>query len=83
MKRFAFLFLLLVPILVFAEGGLPDKPYIYVDGKAEIEKPADIMIVRFDIVGRAPQQPNANEEVQTKANKILGFSRIARSATTT
>ena len=73
MKRFAFLFLLLVPILVFAEGGLPDKPYIYVDGKAEIEKPADIMIVRFDIVGRAPQQPNANEEVQTKANKIFGL----------
>ena len=73
MKRFAFLFLLLVPILVFAEGGLPDRPYIYVDGKAEIEKPADIMIVRFDIVGRAPQQPKANEEVQTKANKIFGL----------
>jgi uncharacterized protein YggE len=73
MKPFAFLFLLLVPILVFAEGGLPDRPYIYVDGKAEIEKPADIMIVRFDIVGRAPQQPKANEEVQTKANKIFGL----------
>ena len=73
MNRFAFLFLLLVPILVFAEGGLPDRPYIYVDGKAEIEKPADIMIVRFDIVGRAPQQPKANEEVQTKANKIFGL----------
>jgi len=73
MKPFAFLFLLLVPILVFAEGGLPDRPYIYVDGKAEIEKPADIMIVRFDIVGRAPQQPKANEDVQTKANKIFGL----------
>src|SRR3954470_24013491 len=59
MKRFAFLFLLFVPILVFAEGGLPDRPYIYVEGKAEIEKPADIMIVRFDIVGRGPQQPKA------------------------
>jgi uncharacterized protein YggE len=73
MKPFAFLFLLLVPILVFAEGGLPDRPYIYVEGKAEIEKTADIMIVRFDIVGRAPQQPKANEEVQTKANKIFGL----------
>jgi hypothetical protein len=38
MKRFLFLSLLLVPILVFAQGGLPDKPYIYVEGKGRDRK---------------------------------------------
>ena len=56
---------------LFAEGGLPDKPYIYVEGKTEIEKPADMMTLRFNVVARAPQQPKANEEVQTQANKIF------------
>jgi hypothetical protein len=44
------------------------QTYIYVEGKAEIEKPADMMTLRFDLVGRAPQQPKANEDVQAKAN---------------
>jgi uncharacterized protein YggE len=70
MKRFLFP-LLILPISVFAEGGLPDKPYIYVEGKAEIKKPADLVTMRFDLVGRAPDQPKANEDVQSKANKIF------------
>jgi len=73
MKRFLFLPLLLLPIAVFAEGGLPDKPYIYVEGKAEVKKPADLVIMRFDLVGRAPDQPKANADVQSKANKIFGM----------
>jgi uncharacterized protein len=73
MKRFLFFPLLILPISVFAQGGLPDKPYIYVEGKAEIEKRADMMTLRFDLVGRAPQQPKANEDVQTKANKIFAL----------
>lgn len=73
MRRVAFLSLLLVPISVLADGGLPDKPYIYVEGKADVEKPADMITMRFDIVGRAPQQPKANEEVQTRANKIFAL----------
>jgi uncharacterized protein YggE len=72
MKRFLFS-LLLLPILAFAQGGLPDKPYIYVEGKAEIQKPADIVTLRFDVVGRAPDQAKANEEVQSKANKIFAL----------
>ncbi len=72
MKRFLFP-LLLVPILAFAQGGLPDKPYIYVEGKAEIEKTADMTTLRFDLVGRAPEQPKANQEVQLKANKIFAL----------
>ena len=50
------------PSLVLAEGGLPDKPYIYVEGTAEIQKPADIVTLRFEIVCRAPNQPKANDQ---------------------
>jgi len=39
---------LCLPLSLFAQGGLPDKPYIYVEGKAEIEKPADMVTLRFD-----------------------------------
>jgi uncharacterized protein YggE len=72
MKYFV-LSLLSLPLLAFAEGGLPDKPYIYVEGKAEIKKPADIVTLRFELVGRAPDQPKANADVQSKANKIFGL----------
>lgn len=73
MKRFLFLPLLVLPIAAFAEGGLPDKPYIYVEGKAEVKKPADLVTMRFELVGRAPDQPKANADVQSKANKILAL----------
>jgi uncharacterized protein YggE len=74
MKRFLlFLPLLILPISLFAGGGLPDKPYIYVEGKAEVKKPADLVTMRFDLVGRAPDQPKANEDVQSKANKIFAL----------
>src|SRR5947207_3445802 len=72
MRRLLFL-VIIVPTSVFAEGGLPDKPYIYVEGKAEIEKPADMMTLRFDLVARAPEQVKANQDVQTKANKIFAL----------
>src|SRR5436853_623957 len=72
MKRLLFLPFVL-PLSVFAADGLPDKPYIYVEGKAEVKKPADIVTMRFDLVGRAPEQPKANEEVQSKANKIFAM----------
>ena len=70
MKRFL-LPLVILPISAFAQGGLPDKPYIYVEGKAEMKKSADIVTLRFDLVGRAPEQPKANTDVQSKAVKIL------------
>src|SRR6266404_5675506 len=73
MKRLFFSSLLIFPLSVFAEGGLPDKPYIYVQGKAEIQKPADIVTLKFDLVGRAPDQSKANEDVQSKANKIFAL----------
>ena len=71
MRRSLLFPLLILPISVFAEGGLPDKPYIYVMGSAEIEKPADMMTLRFDLVGRASEQSKANRDVQANANKIF------------
>lgn len=73
MKRLLFISLSVFPACVFASGGLPDKPYIYVEGKAEVEKPADMMTLRFQLVGRAAQQSKANEEVQATANKIFAL----------
>jgi uncharacterized protein YggE len=64
---------LALPLPLLADGGLPDKPYIYVEGKAEIEKPADVVTLRFDLAARNPDQAKANQEVQAKANKIFAL----------
>ncbi len=80
MKRLLFFSLLILPISLFAEGGLPDKPYIYVEGTAEIQKAADMVTLRFDVVGRAPDQSKANQDVQTKANKIFDLLKNAKIA---
>ena len=69
MKRFLFA-LLILPISAFADGGLPTQPYIYVEGKAEIEKPADMVTLRFDLVARNADQAKANQEVQAKAPRF-------------
>ena len=73
MKKLVLLAFASVPLSVLAQGGLPDKPYIYVEGRAEIEKPADMVTLRFDVVARNPDQVKANQEVQAKANKIFAL----------
>src|ERR1700693_1313739 len=77
MKRFLFP-LLIFPLTALAEGGLPDKPYIYVKGMAGDEKPADIVILRFDLVARAPDQPRANADVQARSAKVFGLLRARK-----
>jgi uncharacterized protein YggE len=62
-----------LPGILLADGGLPNQPYIYVVGWAGIEKPADIVTLRFELVARAPDQAKANEEVQAKAAKIFAL----------
>lgn len=69
--KILFLALLSLPGILLAEGGLPNEPYIYVEGKAEIEKPAELVTLRFDLVARNADQVQANQEVQAKASKIL------------
>lgn len=73
MKKLVLLTCVSLPLSLFAQGGLPDKPYIYVEGKAEIEKSADVVTLRFDVVARNPDQNKANQEVQAKANKIFAL----------
>ena len=70
MKRLFFLFVA-IPISIFAEGGLPDKPYIYVEGIAEIQKPADTVSLGFELVFRAPDQIKANEKLEAGATKVF------------
>lgn len=73
MKKLVLLALASFPLSDLAQTGLPDKPYIYVEGKAEIEKPADMVTLRFELVARNPDQAKANQEVQAKANKIFAL----------
>lgn len=64
---------LALPVPLLADGGLPSQPYIYVEGRAEIQKPADMVTLRFDLVARNVEQTKANQEVQTKASRILAL----------
>jgi len=66
------LFLALYPLCLFADG-LPNQPYIYVEGKAQVEKPADMVTLRFDVYGHNADRAKANEEVQAKAIKVLAL----------
>jgi uncharacterized protein YggE len=73
MKKLLLLVLASLPLSVLAQGGLPDKPYIYVEGKGEIEKPADMVTLRFDLVARDAEQAKANADVQAKAASIFAL----------
>jgi uncharacterized protein YggE len=70
MKTLLFL-LLSLPLSVFAEGGLPNQPYIYVQGYAEIQKPADMAIVRFDLAIKAPDPGKVKEKLKVGSGKIF------------
>ena len=80
MKRL-FLILVSFPLGVLADGGLPNQPYIYVEGKAEIERPADMVTLRFEIAARNPEQAKANEQMQAQAAKIFALLNEKKIAT--
>lgn len=82
MKKLVLLAFASLPLSVLAQGGLPDKPYVYVEGKAEIEKPTDMVTLRFELVARNPDQAKANQEVQTKANKVFALLKERKIAET-
>jgi len=73
MKRLLLFACLALPVSLLAEGGLPNQPYIYVEGKSEIERMADMVTFQFYLVARNPDQTKANQEVQAKAGKILAL----------
>ena len=71
----------LVPFTVVAEvnnlTGLPNQPFLYVEGKAQIEKAPDIISITFNIEGRNAEQGKANREVQAKAKKVFALLKQA------
>lgn len=73
--KFSLFALLCLPLSVLADGGLPNQPYIYVRGSAQTEKAADIVVLRFDLVARAPEHPKANADVQARATKVFALLR--------
>jgi uncharacterized protein len=54
-------------------GLLPNQPFLYVEGKAEIAKAPYLISLHFDISGRNPDQGKANQEVQAKAKKLFAL----------
>ncbi|MDQ3197993.1 MAG: SIMPL domain-containing protein [Verrucomicrobiota bacterium] len=72
MKALLFALLFLPPALL-AQSGLPTQSYVYVEGKAELEKSPDLVTLRFNLVTRDADQTKANQEVQTKALKIFAM----------
>ncbi len=77
MWRFSFLLfglaLACLPSHAMADAGLPTAPYIYVEGRAESEKPADMVTLRFDISDLEAKQEAANASVQKQANQIFAI----------
>jgi uncharacterized protein YggE len=65
---------------VLADGGLPNQPYIYVEGQAETEKPADFVALSFRVVGHNAERPKANAEAQDKVIRALAMLKEARIA---
>jgi uncharacterized protein YggE len=73
MRLFLFAVFSCLPLCVFAEGGLPNRPYIYIAGYAEAEKPADTATFTFDVVKSEADQSKANAEVQASAAKVFAL----------
>lgn len=72
-----FAFLAFVPFALGAEvaslTGLPNQPFLYIEGIAETKKAPDIITMGFSIEARNPDQAKANQEVQAKAKKVFAL----------
>jgi uncharacterized protein len=85
MKTFVFCAFALVPLTVVAQSsdvgglaGLPNHPFLYVEGKASVEKAPDVLSLHFDISARNADQGKANQEVQAKAKKVFALLKEAK-----
>ncbi len=66
--------LLTFPLVGLADG-LPTQPYIYVEGAAAIEKPADMATLRFTLSSLHADQVEANRIVQKQAAEMFALLR--------
>jgi uncharacterized protein len=83
--KLIFLALLSFPFCLLAGDGLPNQPYVYVVGTAEISKPPDMATLQFNLIARDANQAKANRDVQTRANKVFALlkeEKIAQSDVT-
>jgi uncharacterized protein YggE len=76
--RLALLICVCATTAAFGADGLPNQPYLYVEGTGGAEKPADVVTIKFDVVARQSDQLKANQEVQAKAAKIFGLLKEKR-----
>lgn len=76
MKHFL-LALFSLPVFAAGEGGLPTQPYIYVEGEAVVERPADMVTLKFELSAQNPDQAVANQTVQEKAAKVFALLKKA------
>ena len=71
--KLIFLALICFPVCLFANEGLPSQPYIFSEGKAEIEKAPDFVTLSFRVVARNADRAKANQEVQAKASRVFSL----------
>jgi uncharacterized protein YggE len=58
---------------VLAESGLPNQPYIHVVGTAEVKKPADTALFKFQVGKKEPDQVKAKAATQAMAAKVFAI----------
>jgi uncharacterized protein YggE len=72
--------LLCLPLFAWADAGLPTQPYIYVEGRAEVEKPADMVTLTFALSFLNLDLAAANKLVQAQANQVFALLKAAEVA---
>ena len=65
--------LLCFPLFAWADAGLPTQPYIYVEGRAEVEKLADMVTLSFELSFLNLDLAAANKLVQAQANQVFAL----------
>ncbi len=58
--------------------GLPNHPFLYVEGSVSVEKAPDMIHMSFEIEAHNPDQGKANEEVQAKAKRVFAMLKQAK-----
>ncbi|MEO5722318.1 MAG: hypothetical protein ABIR71_12720 [Chthoniobacterales bacterium] len=75
--RCTFLFF---PITLLAQGGLPDRPHLYMKGEARIEKPADIVtlhLIESTPTGLSRGKPRFCQDI---VSRLSPFGRMSTSS---
>ncbi|MGH8092711.1 MAG: SIMPL domain-containing protein [Chthoniobacterales bacterium] len=58
-------------VCALGDSGLPSQPYIYSEGTANTEKPADFVKLSFRVTGRNASRAKANTAVQADVRKAI------------